>query len=281
MGDRILQSRSDNTNIKYFGAYKRWECFIKSHGFSALPADSIHISLYLNSLLNKGSSFAVISAAVYAIKWAHNMRGLPDPTTNSFVQNLLEASKRTAKKPVCKKDSVTSDILINLCNIFSQSDDLLVVRDLAMILHSFSGFLRYNELSNLHCCDVKFAEGYFTVVVRKSKTDQYRFGSDIVISKGGTAACPYVMLKRYIHIASINLESDSFLFKPVYRSGSVCRFIHKNKPLSYTGAKEAILKRLSLVSEGKNFGLHSLRSGGASMAANNGVNDRCFKRHGR
>ena len=31
----------------------------------------------------------------------------------------------------------------------------------------------------------------------------------------------------------------------------------------------------------KKFGLHSLRSGGASAAANAGVPDRCFKRHGR
>ena len=29
------------------------------------------------------------------------------------------------------------------------------------------------------------------------------------------------------------------------------------------------------------FGLHSLRSGGASPAANNGINDRIFQRHGR
>ena len=31
----------------------------------------------------------------------------------------------------------------------------------------------------------------------------------------------------------------------------------------------------------KNFGLHSLRSGGATAAANNGISDRLFKRHGR
>ena len=30
-----------------------------------------------------------------------------------------------------------------------------------------------------------------------------------------------------------------------------------------------------------NVGLHSLRAGGASAAANAGVNDRCWKRHGR
>ena len=31
----------------------------------------------------------------------------------------------------------------------------------------------------------------------------------------------------------------------------------------------------------KNFGMHSLRSGGATAAANFGVPDRLFKKHGR
>lgn len=281
LGGRILQSRSDSTNTKYFGAFKRWERFISSHGFSALPASPIHIALYLNSLLANGSSFSVLSSAVYAIKWVHRTNGLSDPSTDSFVTNLLEASKRTAKKPVCRKDPVSSDTLIDLCNMFSQSNDVLVVRDLAMILICFSGFLRFNELSNLHCSDVRFSDKFFTIIVRKSKTDQYRFGSDIVISKCETAACPYAMLARYISVAEIDITSEEFLFKPAYRSGTVCKLIHKNKPLSYTGAKEAVLKRLNIVSEGKNYGLHSLRAGGASTAANNGVNDRCFKRHGR
>ena len=35
------------------------------------------------------------------------------------------------------------------------------------------------------------------------------------------------------------------------------------------------------VDDVKNYGLHSLRSGGASAAANKGVKDRMFKRHGR
>ena len=34
-------------------------------------------------------------------------------------------------------------------------------------------------------------------------------------------------------------------------------------------------------SDKKQFSLHSLRSGGASAAANAGIPDRCFKRHGR
>ena len=56
--------------------------------------------------------------------------------------------------------------------------------------------------------------------------------------------------------------------------------------ISYTRMRELFLKKLSeLGFDARKFGLHSLRSGGASggasAAANAGVADRLFKRHGR
>ena len=49
-----------------------------------------------------------------------------------------------------------------------------------------------------------------------------------------------------------------------------------NKSLSYTRAREIVLETLGKIGlEKSKFGLHSLRSGGASQAANAGVQD-CF-----
>ena len=59
------------------------------------------------------------------------------------------------------------------------------------------------------------------------------------------------------------------------------KLIYKNKKISYTAARENILKRLKSVEPNLNLGLHSLRSGGASAAARSDVNERCIKRHGR
>lgn len=39
--------------------------------------------------------------------------------------------------------------------------------------------------------------------------------------------------------------------------------------------------RLKEVVQDLNIGIHSLRAGGATAAANAGINDRCWKRHGR
>ena len=47
----------------------------------------------------------------------------------------------------------------------------------------------------------------------KSKTDQYRQGNEVLISKGVSVACPYNMYLRYIKLAGFEYGSDKFLFK--------------------------------------------------------------------
>lgn len=55
---------------------------------------------------------------MYAIKWAHGGVGLPDPTRNSYVLSIHEAAWRKASKSVNRRDPITKDMLINLCEIF-------------------------------------------------------------------------------------------------------------------------------------------------------------------
>ena len=58
--------------------------------------------------------------------------------------------------------------------------------------------------------------------------------------------------------------------------------VSKSGERSYPCLRELVLGRLSeLGFDVKQFGLHSLRSGGATAVAQAGVPDRLFKRHGR
>ncbi|KAK3093085.1 hypothetical protein FSP39_010888 [Pinctada imbricata] len=283
MAQFMLASKSDNTSKSYFNGFRRWENFIHAQVHESIPAHPVLVALYITHLLDSGATFSSVNLAVYSIKWAHNLRGATDPTENAFVKNLQESAKREARPQKRRKDPVSSEMLIKLCEIFEDSNDLLVIRDLCMILICFSGFLRFDELSSLICNDIKMFDNYVSLHIRKSKTDQYRSGDEIFISKGSTVACPVLMLQKYIKLADICLDSDHFLFKPVFRSKGICKLIKKNKKLSYTGARESIISKLRLVGGDKNLGLHSMRAGGATAVANapDHVSDRCWKRHGR
>ena len=281
MADFLVNSKSDNTSAKYFNYFRKWEHFITAQGGSALPASPIHVALYLTDLIDKQYSFSVVSSSLYSIKWAHSLKNCTDPTNNAFVRNLLESAKRSQTKHSTKKQPFTSESLISLCMKYADSTDVLIVRDLCMIVLGFSAFLRYDEISNIHCNDVTIYDDYFSLYIHKSKTDQYRFGNEIVVSKGISAACPHAMLTRYLALTEQSLMSHFYLFRPCFRSEGVSRLVSVDKPLSYTRARECLVSRLKEVAGDLNLGLHSLRSGGATAAANAGVNDRCLKRHGR
>ena len=277
----LLSSKSASTNTAYYNSFSRWKVFINAQGHCALPANPIHVALYLTHLLEAGSSQHPVNSAIYGIKWAHEMLGLSDPTKNSYVTSLQESAKRVASHPVCKKEPVSSEMIIALCSKFVDCTDLLIVRNMLMILFGFAGFLRFDEISSLTFKDVTIFENHIRLIITRSKTDQYRQGNEVLISKGCTVACPVNMYIRYLSL--VGQENDCFyIFRPVFRSKDVCKLIYKNKKLSYTAARSNIVSLLkSVAGNDVNIGLHSLRAGGATEAANASVNDRCLKRHGR
>jgi integrase len=282
MNKYLLQSKSENTVKKYRGYFRHFQSFCKDNNLVDLPAQPICVSMYITHLLDQGKSYSVVSSVVYAIKWMHSLNDVRDPTEQNIVKLMLDAAKRIASKPREKKDVVDNFMLQELCEKYENSQDTIEIRDLCMIMLGFAGFLRYNEISNLRCNDIVFHDNHISLRIRSSKTDQYREGREVVIANGKTCACPVSLLRRYISIADLSVKSEDFLFKPAFRSKKVASLILKNKKLSYTRAREVIVKKLKSVAPNAKLGTHSLRASGATMAANTpGMSDRCLKRHGR
>ena len=77
-------------------------------------------------------------------------------------------------------------------------------------------------------------------------------------------------------------HSKDFIFKPISKGEGSCKLVARNKPISCSTMKGVFRRDLqSLGVEPSKFGLHSLRSGEATMVANSGVNDRVFQQNGR
>ena len=119
-----------------------------------------------------------------------------------------------------------------------------------------------------------------SVHIASSKTDQYRQGDSVVVARTGLPTCPVSMLEWYFNMASLSQQSKLRIFRGIVVSKSGER-LHSQGSLSYTRLRELFLHKLSeLGFDAKQFVLHSLRSGGATAAAQAGVPDRLFKRHG-
>ena len=187
MAGYLLQSRADSTCQKYTNCFKYFDEYCISKGFSSKPSSPVIVAMYLTKLRDQGKSFSVISAAVYSIQWIHSLHELENPTNGSIVKNLLEAAEPLRSAPVQKKDVIDTTMLQTLCNRFTSTNDICTLRDLSLILLGLSGFMRFNELSSLRCCDVSFQSDHLMVTMLKSKTDVYREGKTIPIAKGPPA----------------------------------------------------------------------------------------------
>lgn len=84
-------------------------------------------------------------------------------------------------------------------------------------------------------------------------------------------------------LAAIQEHSNEYIFRNIkFNKISGEHKLCTGKHMSYTRAREILLKNIAAIGlDSKNYGLHSFRSGGATSAANSGVIDRLFKKHGR
>jgi len=91
----------------------------------------------------------------------------------SVVKNVLECGKRLNSKTIQKKVDVSSEQLIELCCMYTDTTDVLVLRDLAMSMLSYAGFLRYIEVSDLRCCAVRFNSDHCFISVNYIGGDKF------------------------------------------------------------------------------------------------------------
>ena len=252
--------------------------------FQFAPATSTTISIYIGGLIQQGVSVAVLESHFYAIKWYHDMNFTLNPCSDKFLSLLLEGGRRMLCKPIHKKEPITPEILHLIVSKYGDVKDLSKLRVCVLCFLGFSGFLRFNELANLKVKNIVFHNSHIQLSIEKSKTDIYRRGNTVVISKTGNELCPVTWLKKYLQVANLDSSPDSFIFRSVWFSKvqNTYKLSKNNVPLSYTRAREILLKALEDIGLDKSkFGLHSLRSGGASAASNNGVSERLLKAHGR
>lgn len=280
-----LKSRADNTTRKYRYAFDRFCRWCTNYHINPLPSSDFNVSLYLIHLRKKSNSVAKVDEAFYAIGWSHKLAGYVDPCNSFLCTPVKEGARRSIGHYIAnKKQSITPHILRQIVLKYGNTHSNLSHKRIAcMCLVSFAVFLRFSELVSLKRSDIHFHASHVNIFIAKSKTDQLREGNSVLIVRTNSDICPVHMLKAYLLQANIANNSQEFIFRSVTFCNSTNTYILRgSSPLSYTRARELLLDALgSLGFDKSKFGLHSLRAGGATAAANAGINDRLFKKHGR
>ena len=213
------------------------------------------------------------------------MAGVPSQTDNTVVENVRSAAKRILNTAaVNRKEPISSDLIREIVSR-ANLDNPVDLRNVTMHVLCLTGFFRFDDISRVRRSDIAFHEGFMVIQVQsknESKNDQLRRGNEVVISELSSSACPVSLLKRYLDNLRIPPNSRDLILKPISNGKGICKLVSPDKPISYSCIRDGFRRDLKNIGvDPFKFGLHSLRSGGATSAANSGINDRIFQLHGR
>ena len=180
-----FRSRATPTVKRYIKEVILFLQFQAHRGLSCgFPATVVHLFLYLSFLLGK-RKVCVTSTAYAALKWVHGILPLKqNPLDSGLCRNLVEAEKRQRTIAVTKKEPASTDLIKAIISRHGQETVTLKdLRIVTMCTVSFVGYFALRNCSTLRICDIKLFNDHIKIYVPCSKTEVYRQGQVVFISR--------------------------------------------------------------------------------------------------
>lgn len=264
----VNSSRSDNTLKAYRSDLNHFTAWASSHGLKDLPAMPQTISLYLSDMARQGYKPSTLERRLTAITQAHKRSGLEFDRSHALIKETMSGIKRTKGTAQDQKEALMTEDIRAM--VQALPDNLLGLRDRAILLLGFAGAFRRSELVGLDLDDLREEVQGLVAHLRRSKTDQEGEGRDIPIPYGhNPATCPVLAVQEWITASGI---TSGPLFRGVDRHGNVSETRLTDRAVADIVKRSA--KKAGL--DPANYSGHSLRSGMATSAARAGASERAI-----
>lgn len=264
--DYLQRSKAKNTIKAYQSDWRSFCTWCNERHLSSLPADPQTVALYLSDMADRGYRTSTIGRHMISIGLAHRTKGFPSPTSDEMVRAVWRGIRNTlGVAPQGKSPILVEDLRRMLQHA---PNDLMGLRDRALLLIGFAGAFRRSELVSLNVEDTEFVREGLVITLRRSKTDQEGEGRKVGIPYGSfIETCPVRALQAWLNTAGI--ESGP-LFRPVTKAHDV-----RDARLSDKTVARVVKKYVRLIGlDQRHFAGHSLRAGLATSAAMAGVSER-------
>lgn len=269
--DYAINSKAANTVRGYQCDWSDFTAWTEARGLCALPATPETVALYITSLADR-LKVATIMHRLATITEAHKAAGLEPPTKTSVVQAVAAGIRRTKGTAQTQKAPIlVADLRAMLGTL---PNNMLGIRDRALLLVGFAGAFRRSELVALNVEDVTVTAEGLVVTIRRSKTDQTGAGQVIGIPYGRGATCPVAAVQAWVQAGGV---TEGPLFRAVNKAGRVMADRLNDRTVARVVQRTAEAAGL----DPDQFAGHSLRAGLVTQAAINGVSDRTIMKQSR
>jgi hypothetical protein len=236
------------------------------------------VALYFTLLLRAAKSPSPVSAANFL---HHLIAGLPSPTQHPLVAMAREIAKRLRVAGQNVKKPLLASHMRSLFELwlYASSSNLHSVMKLTAICLCYAGFLRFLDRMTVQWQEIRFLPTHMELFVEKSKTDQYRAGCWVLISRVGGLYCFVALVEFLLAIGEYAAHGPGGLIRST--TISLSRQSLRSEQPVYSTVLSWLRKASRSWDLTRLYGTHSGRRGGATRAANVDVPDRLFKEHGR
>jgi site-specific recombinase XerD len=260
---KIDGAYADSTIRAYYADMRDLIHFCEKRGTIGLPITGEDLCIYIAHLTQSGRTSASIRRVMAGVATIHKLNRFEDPTKDPDV--LLEMRRMHRKLGRYSKQAlgITSDILEKMIQASEAGNR--GSRDRALLLLAYDSLCRRSELVDLRIEDIqvtlKNGKEQMSILIRKSKTDQFAVGKRIFVTTRTQAA-----IKEWLE--RLRNPKSGILYRGVNRAQ---RIVEPLKP----GQINRIYKRLAKLAEldeemiGQISG-HSLRVGHAQDMVNAG-----------
>jgi site-specific recombinase XerD len=262
-------SKADATVRAYTSDARLFQDWCARFGFRSLPTAPEAVAAFIVAEAEAGRAASTLGRRLAAIRYAHKLAKLPDPTDDEGVHAAMKGARRKLKVAPKQKTAATAEILASL--LMRTPDTLTGKRDRALLALGFAGAFRRSELVALDVADLCEDPEGLRVMVRRSKVDQEGRGFEKAIPHGRFIR-PVALVREWLDAASI---TEGPVFRPVSRSGRVRKSANLAdfQPRLTTQAVADIIKKYTAAAglDASTFGAHSLRAGYITTAAERGA----------
>jgi site-specific recombinase XerD len=179
---------------------------------TALPANPMTISSFLQSTSKQGIKNSTIRRKVSSISAVHRLLNHIDPTKHPEVKITLRRISRQLGSRFDQAYPVTRDLLNKLLAVCK--DDIGGLRNKALLLLAYDSMRRRSELISLRIEDINWQPNQNScILLRRSKTDQHGSGKWIHLSAETTLA-----MKCWLDAANL---SDGLILRGIKPGGHI------------------------------------------------------------
>ncbi|WP_017596448.1 tyrosine-type recombinase/integrase [Nocardiopsis potens] len=285
--ERIAAAWRPSTRTGYARDWGRFASWCAAAGRTALPATAETLASYADHLADQGMAPASIDRALGAVS-SHTeaVTGTKAPMKaarlvlrayrNERAENGLSAARRAPALSVAQLRRMLA----------AAGDDLVGLRDRALLLLGYAMMARRSELARLDVADAAEVDDGLEVFVAVSKTDKDAVGASVPVPYGThRLTCPVRTVRAYTAALAEHGVADGPLLRSVDRHGRLAGTPGASGRgtgrMSGAGIN-LVVKRLAEAAgvEGE-VTAHSLRAGAATAAAASGAGRAWIARQGR